>query len=68
MDMNNNHKKNIDDIHNLIKTLNGNPKKILLSSDLYDWLLCSNWDCILSEKLKSYIAKDGIVKRIKRGD
>ena len=59
-------KKIINNIHDLINSLNGNHKSILLSSDLYDWLLCSNWNCVLSDKIKHYIATGGIVKRIEK--
>lgn len=54
----------ITDIHGLIKALNNKPKKILLSSSLYDWMLRSNWDCVLSEELKKYIENGGIVERV----
>ena len=53
----------ITDIHNLIESLKLKPSKIILVSNLYDWLLKSNWDCILSEKLKKYIKNGGIVER-----
>lgn len=56
----------IDNIHDLINSLNDNYKKIFLYSDLYDWLLCSNWNCILSDKLKYYLAHGGIVERIEK--
>lgn len=54
----------INDIHSLIKELSTSPKKILLSNNLYDWLLRSNWDCVLSDELKLYIENGGIVERI----
>lgn len=54
----------INDIHSLIKELSNNPKKIRLSNNLYDWLLRSNWDCVLSDELKLYIENGGIVQRI----
>lgn len=53
----------ITNIHDLIKVLNVNPHKIVLVSNLYDWLLKSNWDCILSDNLKEYIKNGGIVER-----
>ena len=53
----------ITDIHNLIEVLKLKPSKIILVSNLYDWLLKSNWDCILSEELKKYIKNGGIVER-----
>lgn len=53
----------ITDIHNLIEVLKLKPSKIILVSNLYDWFLKSNWDCILSEELKKYIKNGGIVER-----
>ena len=54
--------KNIDDIYNLIKILKANPKKILLSTNLYDLLLMSNWNCMVSDELKNYVEKGGKVE------
>lgn len=54
----------ITNISDLIKVLKTNPSKIMLVSNLYDWLLRSNWDCVLSDELKIYIANGGIVERI----
>lgn len=53
----------ITDVHNLIEALKLKPSKIILVSNLYDWLLKSNWNCILSEELKKYILNGGIVER-----
>lgn len=53
----------ITDVHNLIEALKLKPSKIILVSNLYDWILKSNWDCILSEELKKYIRNGGIVER-----
>ena len=53
----------ITDVYNLIEALKLKPSKIILVSNLYDWLLKSNWDCILSEELKKYILNGGIVER-----
>ena len=36
----------------------------MLVSNLYDWFLRSNWDCVLSDELKIYMANGGIVERI----
>ncbi len=54
----------ITNIHDLIKALKVNSPKIILVSNLYDWLLKSNWDSILSDNLKKYIKNGGIVERI----
>lgn len=54
----------ITNIHDLSRILKERPIKIILVSNLYDWLLKSDWDCILSEKLKVYIKNGGIVERI----
>lgn len=48
-------------IHDLIKELKKNPPKIVLCKGLYEWLLQSNWDCLLSDELKSYINNGGNV-------
>lgn len=53
----------ITNLCDLCKTLNLNPSKIILASDIYDWLLKSNWNCIMSNRLKDYIGKGGIVER-----
>lgn len=53
----------ITDVHNLIEALKLKPSKIILVSNLYDWFLKSNWDCILSKELKKYIKNGGIVER-----
>ncbi len=50
-------------VHDLIEILKVSPPKIILISNLYDWLLKSNWDCMLSDSLKEYIKKGGIVER-----
>lgn len=60
--------KIINSVCALMEILKTKPKKILLSSNLYDWLLCSNWDCILSDELKFYIQNGGIVERIEKSD
>ena len=54
----------ITNISDLIKVLRTNPSKIMLVSNLYDWFLRSNWDCVLSDELKIYMANGGIVERI----
>lgn len=51
-------------VYDLCQTLKSSPVKIELDSALYDWLLNSNWDCLLSDKLKNYINNGGKVKRI----
>lgn len=54
----------ITNIYDLSKALKERPIKIILISNLYDWLLKSDWDCVLGEKLKKYIENGGIVERI----
>lgn len=54
----------ITNISDLIKVLETSPNKIILVSNLYDWLLKSSWNCVLSDKLKDYIKNGGIVERI----
>jgi len=53
--------KVITSVCSLIKTIEAN-KKIYLSSDLYDWLLCSKWNCVLSDKLKEYMKNNEVVR------
>ena len=53
----------ITNIHDLIKILKVNPPKIILVSNLYDWLLKSNCNCMLSDRLKEYVREGGIVER-----
>ncbi len=53
----------ITNIHDLIEILKVNPPKIILVSNLYDWFLKSNWDCMLSDRLKEYVREGGIVER-----
>lgn len=50
-------------IHDLIEVLKINPPKIILASNLHDWLLKSDWDCVLSDRLKKYIRQGGTVER-----
>lgn len=54
--------KTISDIHSLITYMKTNEKRIYLSSDLYDWLLHSNWNCILSDNLKEYAKQHEIIR------
>lgn len=56
----------ITNISDLIKVLETSPNKIILVSSLYDWLLKSSWDCVLSDKLKDYIKSGGIVERMEK--
>lgn len=44
----------IDNVHDLIIALEEKRKKIILSPTIYDWLLKSNWNCVLSDNLKEY--------------
>lgn len=55
--------KTITVISDLIKEIKKNPPKIVLCKSLYDWLLRSNWDCVLSDELKNYIKNGGNVIR-----
>lgn len=55
----------ITNIYDLSRILKERPIKIILVSNLYDWLLKSDWDCILGEKLKEYIKNGGIVERMR---
>lgn len=64
----NDKKSIIYNIHDLIEILKTNPKKILLCESLFDWLLCSNWNCVLSDKLKFYIKNGGTVEKIEEGN
>ena len=48
----------------LLDALKIKPKEIRLEQNLYDWLVLSDWDCILKEELKNYISNGGIVKKI----
>ncbi len=50
----------------LLDALKIKPKEIRLEQSLYDWLVLSDWDCILKEELKNYISNGGIVKKIVR--
>lgn len=54
------------DVKSLVDSLKINPKIIKLDQSLYDWLILSNWDCILKEELQNYIANGGIVEKIIR--
>lgn len=56
----------ITNISDLIKVLETSPNKIILVSSLYDWLLKSSWNCVLSDKLKDYIKNGGIVERMEK--
>lgn len=55
--------KIVSSVHDLIIELKNNPEKIYLSNNLYDWLVLSNWDYLLSDRLKEYMQKGGIVER-----
>lgn len=51
----------IRSVHDLIKELKKNPPKLILCKVLYEWLLQSDWHCLLSDELKNYINNGGIV-------
>lgn len=51
-------------VKSLVDSLKINPKIIKLDQSLYDWLILSNWDCILKEKLENYISNGGTVEKI----
>lgn len=50
-------------VKQLIEALKIKPKIIKLDQTLYDWLILSDWDCILKEELKEYVSNGGIVKK-----
>ena len=54
----------ITNIYELSRALKERSIKIILISNLYDWLLRSNWNCELSDDLKKYIENGGIVERM----
>ena len=52
----------ITNVYDLIKSLNDNLDPIYLSYQLYDWLLLSNWNCVLGDNLKSYSINHKIIR------
>lgn len=54
--------KIINNVHDLMVSINRNTKKIYLDYTLYDWLLLSNWECILSGELKEYVKTNQVIR------
>jgi len=54
--------KIINDIHSLIISMKSEDDPIFLSYDMYDWLFFSNWNCVLSDKIKSYSKTHKVIR------
>lgn len=54
--------KIINDIHSLIIAMKSENDPIFLSHDMYDWLFFSNWNCVLSDKIRDYSISHQVIK------
>lgn len=56
----------INDIHTLIIAIKKEENPILLSYDMYNWLFNSNWNCVLSDKIKEYSNNHKVIRGDKK--